>query len=347
MISAGMTSAGMTSAGITSAGATPGPAISAISNLGIFSFLGQGDRPSAIVTIPPYAPFIREVAKHPVVSGLRLNTVMPIKKKDSLEDVLKRIQDQSEGKTIWIDLKCRQLRTMGYWAPPFTEVQLSHEIKVNTPVKAYFRDKQDCATLVGVEGNRLIFLEGPRRVVGPGESVTILDPSLEIKDYLTRLDKKYLVAGPAVGIHTYMASFVEQPSDRIDIRSYDPKAMVAEKIESKKGIEYVQEVFPTLNNENVILMLARGDMFLEAPMPHDILKYMKLVIQKDPHAICASRIFDSFKNSYEPTCPDITDAAYIMSLGYKNLMLGDEICQARDSVLSALNLMEAVIETQV
>ena len=31
----------------------------------------------AIVTMPPYAPYLEEVAQHPIVSGIRLNTVMP------------------------------------------------------------------------------------------------------------------------------------------------------------------------------------------------------------------------------------------------------------------------------
>jgi hypothetical protein len=37
------------------------------------------DRVEAIVTVPPYAPFLEEVAAHPLVAGLRLNTVMPLK----------------------------------------------------------------------------------------------------------------------------------------------------------------------------------------------------------------------------------------------------------------------------
>jgi hypothetical protein len=35
-------------------------------------------RVRAIVTVPPYAQFLPELAAHPLVSGLRLNTVMPL-----------------------------------------------------------------------------------------------------------------------------------------------------------------------------------------------------------------------------------------------------------------------------
>lgn len=34
---------------------------------------------STIVTVPPYVPFVAEVAAHHMVSGLRLNTVMPLR----------------------------------------------------------------------------------------------------------------------------------------------------------------------------------------------------------------------------------------------------------------------------
>src|SRR3989338_9101806 len=123
----------------------------------------------AIVTIPPYAPFIDEVVAHPAVSGVRLNTVMPTK--GALEDLLKRLQDQVGDKELWIDLKCRQLRVKSYGVPPFTEIELSHRIEVYTPCDVYFSDRNEKARILEVEGNKLIMESGPRRVVGPGESV--------------------------------------------------------------------------------------------------------------------------------------------------------------------------------
>lgn len=63
-------------------------------------------RVEAIVTVPPYAAFIEEVARHPIVRGLRLNTVMPIKGPPG--PVLERLS--SFGQPVWVDLKGRQLR---------------------------------------------------------------------------------------------------------------------------------------------------------------------------------------------------------------------------------------------
>lgn len=293
---------------------------------------------SAIVTIPPYAPFIEEVVKHPVVSGLRLNTVMPIKGK--LEDTLSRLRDAAakENKELWIDLKCRQLRVKTYGIPPFTEIELTHNIKVNTPVTAYFSDGRERATVLAVEGNKLIMQEGPKRVIGPGESVNIPHASLEIEGYLTETDQLYLDAGRQLGIKNYMLSFVENEKDREAVIKKIPEASIVEKIESLKGIEYVKEKY----DGKASLMAARGDLYIELKKPHKIIKALENIINKDPTAIAASRIFSSLSQSLEPSCADIGDADNLTRMGYKTLMLGDEICMHRDSVISALNLLYAM-----
>src|SRR5436190_16535838 len=136
---------------------------------------------SVIVTVPPYADFLAEVAAHPLVSGFRLNTVMPLR--ESQTDVLKRLQKC--GQPLWVDLKGRQLRVVGAAIPPYTEVKLSHRIKVETPVDAYFSDGDERVRVAAVDGDRLILADGPRRLVGPGESVNIAHPSLRIEGTLT------------------------------------------------------------------------------------------------------------------------------------------------------------------
>ncbi|MBI4147663.1 hypothetical protein HY490_00055 [Candidatus Woesearchaeota archaeon] len=293
---------------------------------------------NAIATVPPYAPFVKEVARHPVVSGIRLNTVMPVK--EPLEDVLKRLQDFAGEKTVWIDLKGRQLRTTSYATPPFTEVTISHAIDVKTPVMAYFGNGREAATLAGVNGNKLFFLDGPRRVVGPGESINIPDAGLVIHGGLTDGDKAYIEAARQVGNHHYMLSFVESKQDIDDLKKLDDNAIVVAKIESRKGLEYVREKFDNTSR----LMAARGDLYIEIKRPHHILEAVETIVAKDPDAIAASRILSSLAISPEPLCEDISDVAYLTKTGYKTLMLGDEVCLRRESVIGALNLLEAIAE---
>src|SRR5205085_3812633 len=116
-------------------------------------------RVEAIVTIPPYAPFLPEVAGHPLVCGLRLNTVMPLA--ETPRDCLARLS--ALGKPLWVDLKGRQLRVVGAAIPPFTEVTVSHSLRVSTPADAFFSDGREHARIARVDGDRLILEEGPRR----------------------------------------------------------------------------------------------------------------------------------------------------------------------------------------
>lgn len=292
----------------------------------------------AIVTVPPYAPFIREVDEHPLVEGLRLNTVMPVK--GDLEDVLRSLKEAAGDKPVYIDLKCRQLRVSGYWIPPYTEVRLSHELSVDTPVTAYFRDGKERATVVAVDGDRLITLEGPKRVVGPGESVNIVDPSLRIEGYFTETDLKYIEAAKKVGITTFMLSFVEGEEDVRALKDLYPEAEVIAKIESQKGLDYVSEEWEGGSR----LMAARGDLYLQVERPHNITGALEDILAKDSDAIVASRIFSSLVQGAEPSCADIGDVDGLLRMGYRTFMLGDEVCLQRDSVIGALNLLAAMAE---
>ncbi|MBS3164891.1 hypothetical protein J4439_05670 [Candidatus Woesearchaeota archaeon] len=292
--------------------------------------------PDAIVTVPPHASFITEVACHPLVSGLRLNTVMPVK--GSLEDTLKRLLDT--GKTIYVDLKCRQLRVRTFGVPPFTEIELTHRIAVETPVTAYFSGGKERATVLEVDGNRLIMAEGPHRVVGPGESVNIPHPSLRVEGYLTELDRRYIEAGARVGVRDYMLSFVESGRDITELTALLPEARVVAKIESARGLGYIAAEW----DHEARLMAARGDLYLEVERPHHIAAALDSIIRTDASAIVASRLFDSMALHAEPESADIMDADALLRMGYRTFMLGDEVCLKRESVLGALNLLEAVAE---
>jgi len=301
----------------------------------------------AIVTVPPYAPFLAEVAAHPIVCGLRLNTVMPTKHDESLSSLLSRLS--SLGQPLWVDLKGRQLRVTQAAVPPFTEVRLSHRIRLHTPADAFFSDGKEHARVVAVDGDRLILLDGPRRFVGPGESVNIVDPSLQIEGSLTDTDRAYLQAMRERGLGQVMLSFVEQHGDLSEIRELLPGAQIVCKIESKKGLDWVRDGFAdataaAADSPPPRLMAARGDLYVEVYYPHNILGALRRILAADRQAIAASRIFSSLSRGPNavPDCADISDVAFLITQGYRTLMLGDEVCLRKDSVLAALNLLDAV-----
>ena len=208
----------------------------------------------AIVTSPPYAPYLDEIARHPVVCGLRLNTVMPLK--SGPLEALKRLA--ALGQLLWVDLKGRQLRVVGAAIPPYTEVRLSHPIRVRTPVDAFFSDGEERVRVAAVDGERLILEDGPRRLVGPGESVNIIDPTFQVLGTLTETDRAYLAAMNKLGLRHVMLSYVETEEDVEEVRGLLPGAEVLLKIESGRGLDFVRRHGSTLGR----LMAARGDLYV-------------------------------------------------------------------------------------
>lgn len=286
-----------------------------------------------IVTTPPYADFLDELAAHPMVAGFRLNTVMPLK--EGPGEALDRLR--SYGLPVWVDLKGRQLRVAEPAMPPYTEIRLSHPIEVNTPVNAFFSDGHECAQVVAVDGQRLILADGPRRLVGPGESINIVDPSLNICGTLTDTDRDYLREMKKRGMRRVMLSFVECPSDIEEVRTLLPDVELVAKIESQKGV-----AFASAGRSDARLMAARGDLYVEVSQPHQIIQALKSIIKTDPNAIVASRILNSMAYQPIPDAADISDIAFCREIGYKTFMLGDAVCLKRDSVIEALNVLQAI-----
>lgn len=289
---------------------------------------------NAIVTVPPYASFIDEIAAHPLVSGLRLNTVMPLR--ESKRDVLARLSKFKQP--LWVDLKGRQLRVAEPAMPPFTEIKLSHAVKVHTPVDAYFSDGNERVRVAAVDGKRLIMEDGPRRMVGPGESVNIVHPSLQIEGTLTGTDRDYLAAMKELGLTKVMLSYVESVADVEEVKNLLPNAEVVCKIETQKGLDFARRE----KSEHGQLMAARGDLYVEVLQPHKIIPALKDIIQADPNAIVASRILDSLAWTPVPVSADISDIAFLLEIGYRAFMLGDQVCMKRDSAIEALNVLAAI-----
>ncbi|MBN1138821.1 MAG: hypothetical protein JXM73_19710 [Anaerolineae bacterium] len=290
----------------------------------------------AIVTAPPYAPFLDEVAAHPLVCGLRLNTVMPLR--EGPGEALDRLR--ALGQPLWVDLKGRQLRVVGAAIPPYSEVHLSHPVRVRTPVDAFFSDGRECVRVAAVDGARLILADGPRRLIGPGESVNIVDRSLEIEGTLTETDRAYLAAMKERGLERVMLSYVEGPADADEVRLLLSAAQVMLKIETQRGLDYAREHGARQGR----LMAARGDLYVEVLRPHRIIGALRDIIAADPQAVVASRLLDSLAWDPVPESADIGDVAYLIALGYRTFMLGDVVCLKRDTVLAALDLLARIAE---
>lgn len=290
---------------------------------------------SAIVTLPPYAPFAAEVARHPLVAGFRLNTVMPLAG-ETPREALERLSRL--GPPLWVDLKGRQLRVVEAAVPPFTAVRVSHRLRVPTPCDVFFGDGREAARLLAVDGDRLVLEEGPRRVLGPGESVNVVHPGLEVEGSLTQGDRAWLVAMRETRCSRAMLSFVEREEDVEELRAALPGVAPMLKIESRRGLAFAGRHGSRLGR----LVAARGDLYVEVREPHRIVGALRDVIAADPDAVAASRLFPTLARTPVPVASEVCDAAFLLALGYRTFLLGDEVCLRREPVLAALDLLDAV-----
>lgn len=289
----------------------------------------------AIVTLPPYAPYAEEVAAHPLVAGLRLNTVMPLAG-ESPREALSRLSRL--GRPLWVDLKGRQLRVVEAAVPPFTAVRVSHRLRVPTPCDVFFGDGREAARLLAVDGDRLVLEAGPRRVVGPGESVNVVHPGLVVEGTLTGSDRAYLAAMRELGMTRAMLSFVEREEDVAELRAELPDVEPMLKVESRRGLAFAGRNGARLGR----LVAARGDLWVEVREPHRIVGALRDVIAADPEAVAASRLFPTLSKTPVPEAAEVCDAAFLLALGYRTFLLGDEVCLRREPLLSALDLLAAV-----
>lgn len=135
-----------------------------------------------------------------------------------------------------------------------------------------------------------------------------------------------------------MLSFAESAGDAAEVRARLADVELVQKIESQRGLSYAR----TTKAAHGQLMAARGDLYVEVGQPHRIIRAVQEIVQADPNAIVASRLFESLAFHPVPTSADIGDAAHLLTIGYRTFMLGDTICFRKGSAIEALNLLQAL-----
>ena len=318
-----------------------------------------------MVTLWPSFEHFYKFAFDDRLSGIRLNSAMI--NNPELDKALEDIKKYEPTVPLYFDAKARQPRVswVDNTGKDHLEMRLNHPISAKTPTTVLFKAGADSAELLRLEeeGKKLIFKSGPDFRVYPGESIHLLDNSFQILGPLfTDAEKEKLVKVRRAGFKNYFLSYVEQQKDIDEFRELvgnDSKIML--KIESKKGMNFVANEFK--KSDTLVLVAARGDLFIELDRKHQIIKALELIIKKDSDACVASRlmlsvvskhrnrkIYDAIKllrsNDFKtmdperkiegtlmslishdyPSASDFSEVAWFYSLGYRNMMLCDELC---------------------
>jgi hypothetical protein len=297
--------------------------------------------PDLIATLPLYPKYRTDVASHPLVTALRFNTITPLD--TSIQMTVDGLLGVARSKPLWLDLKARQLRITQFAYLPESYITINHKIRVDTPCTVYFRDCT--STLENVlDGDRLL-LTRPERVVGQGEPINILDDSLEVDGFLTEQDCEYVAAFARRDQHRYMLSFIQSRGDCEALWDLDPQAEIIAKIEDRRGLRFVAEEYSAMPRKPR-LMLAADDLYIHMGQDKTaMLSAMHRIIAADPKAIAASRLFTSLHGPEHNRLNDVSlaDLAYLWlleSLGYRTLMLSDEICRLRNVFVAVMTVYE-------
>jgi len=273
-----------------------------------------------LATLPPLTrkQNIENVFADEGIFAVRYNSgvASPYKNKDII-DYLSTLS-KKHNKPLWIDLKGRQLR-IAKWADPYYDcIELNHEIELNAPARIMLRG-DDSVNIVESRGKQIWVDPIPKEAVGAGQSVNILCDDMKIKGYLTPNDIELLQICKAKGLNNIMASFVENESDLDEVKSILPNANIICKIESIKGIDFARR------NPTEKFMAARDDLYIQNEKSYSTINMLRLLVQLDKDAICASRIFSSLEKAEEPSLADFCDLELMNKIGYKKFMLCDNI----------------------
>ncbi len=277
---------------------------------------------SLIATLPnlSHRDKIHKILSNYNISAARYNTgASSLMNTEETLSILKSLKEQY-SKDIWLDTKGRQLRIIKWADPLYEAIELNHNIDITYPAKVLFRNG-GTSNIVRTRGNKIIVDPLPKEALGAGQSVNILARDLEIEGYLTEKDIEFLKLSSQYEFNKIMASFVEKEEDLEEIKRYLPNAEIVAKIESLKGIKLILE-----NDLKCNLMAARDDLFIQTEGKIDILKYLKLIIERNKDAICASRIFSSLERQDRVELADYSDLELMYQMGYRNYMLCDNIC---------------------
>ena len=293
-----------------------------------------------LTTLWPSFPHFDRFSRDERLAGIRLNSAMI--STAELETELAAIASHN-GVPLWFDIKGRQLRVAEVIPnTKYLDIRLNHPIHVKTPTPVLFKAGADDAELDHLEedGARLIFRGGPNFEVRAGESLHIRHPSLNTRGNLfTSAELVKIDKVKKAGLRRWFLSYVESARDVDVFRElvgYDAEVML--KIESKKGLEYVVRQFKKC--DQLTLVAARGDLYVELDRPDQILEATKLIVTADPNACVGSRILLSVLEGPVPSCADFSELAWLYDIGYRTMMLCDELCLKEQLLGRAVNVFE-------
>lgn len=300
--------------------------------------------PKLSVTLWPSFSHFDKFCYDDRLSTIRLNSAMITN--PELDKELELVKSFGPTLPLFFDVKGRQMRVTEVIPDKDNLIlTLNHAISVKTPCVVLFKAGADYAFLDHLEdgGRKLVFDGGPKYKVSAGESLHIRDKTLQIHgNIFTNEELLKIEKVKAAGFKKFFLSYVEKQEDVdqfLELVGKDSEIWL--KIESIAGMNFVNFF---QKKDNLVLVAARGDMYVELEQPHDIIPALRLIIDKDPDACVGSRMLLSVIDSAVPSCADLLEIAWLHDLGYHRMMLCDELCLKEPLLSRAVNVFCGIRE---
>ncbi len=176
---------------------------------------------------------------------------------------------------------------------------------------------------------------------------TINVPGVDLKlDFMSEVDKKDIAFAAKHACDYLALSFVNTKEDVIQAREIIKEAggdaLIISKIESRKGIENIDEII----NESDGIMVARGDLGVEVPLEELPMLQKKIIRkcrQKGKFAIVATEMLASMYENPRPTRAEVSDIANAILDGTDCVMLSGETTVGKYPVPSVI-IMSRICE---
>jgi hypothetical protein len=294
-------------------------------------------------TLLPSMGHFGRFASDPRMRGIRLNT--PMLAMDALQQEFELLHGQTVTAEMFFDVKGRQLRTLAAEKhEDHLELVINHPIEAPHDTLVLFKAGGDFALLDAVkdDGLRLVFQGGPQWNVKPGESFHVIsDQFVQHGELFNDWEVARIEAAKAAGFTRWLLSYTESQAD-VDrfLELVGRDAEVWLKIENERGLAYVQNEF--VKRDNLTLVAARGDLYVELQKKHEILRALQLIVEHDPD-VAGSRILLSVVRGPVPDCADLSELAWLREIGYRRYMLCDEMCLHEDMLAIAVNAFWATM----
>lgn len=354
-----------------------------------------------LVTLWPSFPHFRRFACDSRISGVRLNSAMM--GLPELDNELGIVAATRSTTRVFFDVKGRQPRVTEVIPNKLClELRLNHAIEVATPCDVVLKGGSDVAQLDHLEegGRRLVFRRNPRFKVKAGESLCVRATHRILGDPFTDVEREKVAKVRAAGVRRFFLSYVEEQRDIdsfLELVGRDCEVWL--KIENEKGLRFVARDFKKA--DNLVLVAARGDLYVELDRPHTMSEALRLIIERDPGACVASRILLSVVDklaasetlwryvdttdvgetrafyvdrpitgtavwsphtgervysqpaktylndaskivcNLTPSCADFVELDWLYGVGYRRMMLCDEMCLREDLLSTAVDAFDA------